>query len=31
MKEAHPVGDRRITGRLDFESLRRAIERGDPQ
>jgi hypothetical protein len=24
------VGERRITGRLDFEALRRAIERGDP-
>jgi hypothetical protein len=24
------MGERRITGRLDFEALRRAIERGDP-
>ena len=29
-REAHLVSKRRITGRLDFEALRRAIERGDP-
>ena len=30
MKEVQLVGDRRLTGRLDFGALRRAIERGDP-
>jgi hypothetical protein len=29
-KEEHLVNERGITGRLDFEALRRAIERGDP-
>jgi SnoaL-like protein len=29
-REAHLVSKRRITGRLDFEALRHAIERGDP-
>src|SRR5687767_12332890 len=29
-KEAHLMGEGRISGRLDFEALRRAIERGDP-
>jgi hypothetical protein len=29
-KEARLVSERRISGRLDFEALRRAIERGDP-